>query len=193
MSQNLIFLRIALVLAALAVAVSIPTSVSAQTDPARSVVEGYIAAQHRLDWKAAASYIAPTDLAEFKKTFQSIFAGIPGPIDTTILRPASFGKRNAADIASADSVAYFAGIFTTVFELYPVMRDMAGTSENKVLGSVNEGDTLKHFLCRVNARVQQESISNIEVISLQKAGGKWYVMIKRSMEQMANLVRRSIR
>ncbi len=193
MSLYQMLTRQALIFAIVAVMSIMSASVSAQSDPARSVVEGYIAAQHRLDWKAAASYIAPTDLAEFKKTFQSIFAGIPGTIDTTILRPASFGKRNAADIASADSVSYFAGIFTTVFELYPVMRDMASTSENKVLGSVNEGDTLKHFLCRVNAKVQQETISNVEVISLYKSGGKWYVMVKRSMEQMANLVRRSIR
>ena len=193
MSKYLTSFRHTLLFAALAVVMSIPASASAQSDPARSVVEGYIAAQHRLDWKAAASYIAPTDLAEFKKTFQSIFAGIPGQVDTTILRPASFGKKAAADIASADSVSYFAGIFTTVFELYPVMRDMASTSSNTVLGSVNEGDTLKHFLCRVNAKVQQETISNIEVISLYKSGGKWYVMVKRSVEQMANLVRRSIR
>lgn len=193
MSQNLISLRKALVFAALAVVMTIPASVSAQSDPARSVVEGYIAAQHRLDWKAAASYIAPTDLAEFKKTFQSIFAGIPGPIDTTILRPASFGKRNAADIASADSVSYFAGIFTTIFDLYPVMGEMATTATDSILGSVNEGDTLKHFLCRVNAKLQQEKISNIEVVSLQKIGGKWFVIAKRSIEQMANLMRRSIR
>lgn len=193
MSQNLISLRKVLVFAALAVVMTIPASVSAQSDPARSVVEGYIAAQHRLDWKAAASYIAPTDLAEFKKTFQSIFAGIPGPIDTTILRPASFGKRNAADIASADSVSYFAGIFTTIFDLYPVMGEMATTATDSILGSVNEGDTLKHFLCRVNAKLQQEKISNIEVVSLQKIGGKWFVIAKRSIEQMANLMRRSIR
>lgn len=193
MSKYLNSRRQALVFAALAMVIFIPALASSQSDPARSVVEGYIAAQHRLDWKAVANYIAPTDLAEFKKTFQSIFAGIPGPVDTTILRPASFGKKTAADIASADSVSYFAGIFTTVFDLYPVMRDMASTSGNTVLGSVNEGDTLKHFLCRVNAKVQQESISNIEVISLQKIGGKWYVVVKRSMEQMANLVRRSIR
>ncbi len=193
MSQNLISLRKALVFAALAVVMTIPASVSAQSDPARSVVEGYIAAQHRLDWKAAASYIAPTDLAEFKKTFQSIFAGIPGPIDTTILRPASFGKRNAAEIASADSVSYFAGIFTTIFDLYPVMGEMATTATDSILGSVNEGDTLKHFLCRVNAKLQQEKISNIEVVSLQKIGGKWFVIAKRSIEQMANLMRRSIR
>ncbi len=193
MSQYLIPFRKALVFVALAVLISIPAAASAQSDPARSVVEGYIAAQHRLDWKAAASYIAPADLAEFKRLFQSIFAGIPGPIDTTILRPASFGKKTAAEIASADSIAYFAGVFTTIFDLYPVMREMATTASDSILGSVNEGENMRHFLCRVNTTAQKEKISNIEVVSLQKIGGKWFVMAKRSIEQMANLMRRSIR
>lgn len=171
----------------------ITAKAQAQSDPARAVVEGYVAAQHRLDWKTVASYISPADLSDFKKTFQSIFSSIPGPIDTTILRPFSFGKKSSAEIASADSVSYFAGVYSTVFALYPVMRDMATTARDSILGSVNEGDSMKHFVCRVTATAQKENLSNIEVVSVQKIGGKWYVMTKRSMEQMANLMRRAIK
>lgn len=166
---------------------------NAQTDPARTLVDTYIAAQHGMQWRTVAACIAPGEIGDFKRLFKSIFAAVPGPIDTTILRPASFGKQTATEIVNADSVSYFCGVFTTVFDLYPVMKEMATTASNTVLGSVNEGDDMKHFVCRVNVKAQQENVSNIEVVTLRKVNGKWYVAAKRSMEQMAALLKKSFR
>lgn len=193
MSQYLVATRKVALLVALAILTCLSSMTLAQSDPTRTIVENYLSAQRSLNWKAAASYIAPTDLAEFKKSCQAVFSGIPGLIDTTILRPTSFGKRTSAEIASADSVSYYAGIYTTVFELYPVMQEMFTNANNTILGSVNEGDTLKHFTCRAKTTAQQEKVNNIEIVTLQKVGGKWYVMAKRSLEQMVGLLRRSIR
>lgn len=193
MSLYFVALRKVSLLVPLAVLTCLSSMTLAQSDPTRTIVENYLAAQHKLDWKSAASYVAPAELAEFKKNCQAILSGIPGTIDTTIIRPSSFGKRTASEIASADSVSYYAGIYTTVFELYPVMREMFTNANNTILGSVNEGDTLRHFTCRAKTTAQQEKVNNIEIITLQKVGGKWYVMAKRSLEQMVGLLRRSIR
>lgn len=193
MSQYFIALRRVSLLVALAILTSLSSMTLAQSDPTRTLVENYLTAQRSLNWKSAASLIAPADLAAFKKDCQAVLSGIPGQIDTTILRPASFGKKAATEIASTDSVAYYAGIYTTIFELYPVMREMFTNANNTILGSVNEGDTLKHFTCRAKTTAQKEKVNNIEIITLQKIGGKWYVMAKRSLEQMVGLLRRSIR
>ncbi len=183
---------VALIMAAVIIA-PIASIAMAQADAPRAVVDRYVTAQRRLDWKVVATCVSPAELSEFKKLFRSILDVIPGPIDTTIFRPSSFGKRTSAEIASADSVNYFAGIFATIFDLYPVMREMAANGSDTVLGSVNEGSEMMHFVCRVNVPMQKERISNIEVITLRKTNGKWYVVIKRSMEQMASLMRRSIK
>lgn len=166
---------------------------SAQTDPARAVVEGYISAQHKLDWKTVATYFEPGDLSDFKQMFQGIFSSVSNQLDTSVVKPSYFGKKSLSELPSTDSISYFAGIFTMMFELYPQMREMAVSAADTVLGSVSEGADMKHFVCRVNVAVQQDKISNIEVVSVRKVGTKWYVMGKRSMEQMATLLKRTIR
>ncbi|MGB5106947.1 MAG: hypothetical protein WBP42_09575 [Candidatus Zixiibacteriota bacterium] len=166
---------------------------SAQSDPARATVEGYVSAQHKLDWTTVASYFEPADLAEFKQMFQGILAGVAAQLDTSVVKPSYFGKKSLSELPAVDSVTYFAGIFKMMFELYPQMREMATSASDTVLGSVNEGDDMKHFVCRVKVKVQQENMSNIEVVSAHKVGSKWYIMGKRSMEQMATLLKRTMR
>lgn len=177
----------------LSVVVSGLNVASAQTDPARAVVQGYVSAQHKLDWRTVASYLDPADLSEFKQMFQGILNSVATKIDTSVVKPSYFGKKSLSEISTADSITYFGGIFAMMFDLYPQMREMAVTANDTILGGVNEGSDMKHFVCRVKVKVQQENMSNIEVVSVHKVGANWYVMGKRSMEQMATLLKRTIR
>lgn len=165
----------------------------AQTDPARATVESYLAAQHKGDWKAFVGAFDPQDISTFKYNFVSSYGARIAQMDTTVLKPSYFGVRSLTDLGSVDSVTYVAGIFRMILDVMPPLREMMMGAKETILGSVDEGTDLKHFVLRVRASVQNEAVSNIEVVSVRKVGTQWRVVGKRNMEQMTNLLKRIIR
>jgi len=165
----------------------------AQSDSARAAVESYLAAQHKGDWKAFVGSFDPQDISTFKYNFVSSYGARMAQMDTTVLRPSYFGVRSLSDLGSVDSVTYVAGVFRMILDVMPPLREMMMGARETILGSVDEGADLKHFVLRVKASVQNEAISNIEVISVRKVGTQWRVVGKRNMEQMTSLLKRIIR
>lgn len=168
------------------------SQIQAQSDPARAVVESYLAAQHKSEWKTSAGLIDPQDLSNFKAQFQAIFSKSPDMIDTTVLRPSYFGVKSISELGSVDSVTYAAGVFNLIFTQMPTLKTMLTTAQDNILGSVNEGADLKHFVMRVNVAMPQEKLSNIEVVTVKKVGSQWRISAKRNLEQMTSLFRRMI-
>ncbi len=180
-------------LAALLLLGSTANDLHAQSDPARAAVESYLAAQHAGDWKTFIGYFDPQDISTFKNSFVSTYGARVAQMDTTVLRPSYFGIRTLSELDQVDSVTYVAGIFRMMIDVMPPLREMLMTAKETILGSIDEGATLKHFVLRVNATVQNEAVSNVEVVSVRKVGTQWRVVSKRNVEQMTNLLKRIIR
>lgn len=192
MSRNFNFLRYFLA-SVLAVLTMLSATASAQSDPARAAVESFLAAQHKGDWKAFVGHFDPQDISKFRADFGKNYGGMIPQMDTTVLRPSYFGVKSLGEIASVDSITYVAAIFRTILDVMPPLRDMMMTAKETILGSVDEGADTKHFVMRVKVTVQNEALSNIEVVSVRKVGSQWRIVGKRNMEQMANLLKRIIR
>lgn len=181
------------VLAVLLLLGCITVDLHAQSDPARAAVESYLAAQHKGDWTAFVGAFDPQDISTFKYNFVTTYGGRITQMDTTVLRPSYFGVRSLSDLGKVDSVTYVAGVFRMILDVMPPLREMMMGAKETILGSVDEGADLKHFVLRVKASVQNEAVSNIEVVTVRKVGTQWRVVGKRNMEQMTNLLKRIIR
>ena len=66
------------------------------------------------------------------------------------------------------------------------MRAILASTEVTVLGHVMEGDSTAHVVYRMKMNFGGQSLDQVQVMPLQRAGGEWRVLLTGSLAGMMN-------
>lgn len=136
---------------------------------AEAVVGAYADAFARGDREAAAQMLDPDELAAFVGALRRLGAlgeDLPFAVDP--------------DAAPAQA---FAGFLDAVMGAEPLMGEALSTLRTEVLGSVPEGDSLRHVVVRSRFALGGEEAGGVEVTTARWAGGRWAVTFDEKMRQ----------
>src|SRR5262249_14665099 len=71
----------------------------------------------------------------------------------------------------------------------PLKKAMAGSSATP-LGVVREGDDLAHVVCRMAVRLDEGSVTQVNVVTLKRHGDGWKMLLTTDLEKLAAGLRR---
>jgi hypothetical protein len=129
------------------------------------------------DWIAAADTFDPAAL----KQFRDMLAPILDAGDGAGMLTAFFGPEQTPDsLKTMSDQAFFAGLISSM------MRTSGGTLEGQdVVGGVAEGPARMHMVVRTKAAAMGITITQMEVVTLNKTAEGWRLALSGKMEGMA--------
>ena len=133
------------------------------------------------EWAAAADAFDPAAL----KQFREMLAPLLESDDSASVMAMFFGDDvSAASLKSMSDQAFFAGLMSTI------MQTSGGRLESQdVLGGVAEGPDRMHMVVRSKAAAMGLSITQMEVVTLNKTPQGWRLALSGKMEGMAQALR----
>jgi hypothetical protein len=129
------------------------------------------------EWVAAADTFDPAALKQFRDMLAPILDAGDGAGMLTMF----FGPEQTPDSLKAMSdQAFFAGLISSM------MRTSGGTLEGQdVVGGVAEGPARMHMVVRSKAAAMGITITQMEVVTLNKTAQGWRLALSGKMEGMA--------
>lgn len=186
---------------AVVIAVSIPAARAAEPVKEPKIVEPtppgerpeevahtYIRAMADLHLNVVADTMHPSALEAFQKILiriSDLVASAPAdrkPPERVI--QALFGEQGPAGVKSGAPRDVFVRFMNNLTTFVPQIREMTAGSEYQVLGHVDEGDRA-HVVFRATLRRGASELTKMEVLSLQRDGGTWKVLLT---DDLADLV-----
>lgn len=142
------------------------------------------------DFKAAAAFFDPPALTEFRDSL-GIINEAPATAQQQF-REAFFGAGATAEsIAKLTDQEFFASFLRTALsqakELGRVNFDGM-----EILGEVMEGPDLAHVVTRNTVSVGDMEIEGMEVVSCQKRGDEWKLLVSSQMKSLAHQIRAAL-
>ncbi|WP_242107002.1 hypothetical protein [Luteimonas aquatica] len=133
------------------------------------------------DWKGAAALFDEDALKRFRGMLQPVVdaasaSGQPGA-------NALFDGADPASLKQAGDAEFFAAFMGGMMARLSSMG--GGISASQILGSVPEGEDLRHVVTRTSATAMGIGITKMEVVSLRRRGGAWKVLLNGEIEGMA--------
>ena len=62
----------------------------------------------------------------------------------------------------------------------------------EVLGSVPEGDSLRHVVTRTHIRMGEMTMEAMEIISFKKMGDRWGILMQGRIKGMAQQIKKAL-
>lgn len=155
----------------------------APADSPEAVVVAMNEAMAKGDWKASATWFDPKALKDFRAMLAPVLDAVPNGQGGSMIAML-FDAESADSLKRASDAEYFASFIAGT------MR-MSGSEleSNEIIGSVAEGDDLRHVVTRSTASAQGVRITNMEVISLRKTPQGWRVLLKGDMTGMVETLK----
>ncbi|MDO5609311.1 MAG: hypothetical protein Q4G62_00770 [Pseudomonadota bacterium] len=150
------------------------------TDTPEAVVAAMNASMAVADWQAAAAWFDPQALQDFRAMLAPLVDAVPDAQQSVILAML-FAGSSAEDLKRASDAEFFASFMAAM---------MRGKLEdNDIIGSVAEGDELRHVVTRATASAEGVRITKMEVVSLRKTPHGWRAMLKGDMTGMVEALK----
>ena len=171
-----------------ALALTLFACASSYATEATDIVEKYAAAIRIQNFAVAAGFVKPKDLADFKSAFMPIYAaeqkeGVRGFLDAT------FGEKAKPEEATgAEPAVFFERVMRFVVNLSDIQGKHLDVVETRVLGEVAEGLSIVHVVVRNELKLGTTRSSRVEVISAEKEGGAWKVLLPEKLRMMGNMM-----
>lgn len=136
------------------------------------------------DWKGAAALFDDGALKSFRGMLQPI-ADAASASDQEA-GAALFGGIKPEALKQASDAEFFAMFMGNMMSRLSSLGGGLGPSQ--VIGSVAEGEDLRHVVTRTNAKAMGISITKMEVVSMRRHGDTWKVLLNGEMEGMAKAI-----
>ncbi len=129
------------------------------------------------DWSAASETFDPAALKQFRDMLAPMLEAGDGAGVLVML----FGPEQTLDsLKTMSDQAFFAGLISSM------MRTSGGTLEGQdVVGGVAEGPARMHMVVRSKAAARGITITQMEVVNLNKTAEGWRLALSGKMEGMA--------
>lgn len=133
------------------------------------------------DWAAAADVFDPAALKQFREMLAPLLESDDGVGAMAMF----FGDdRSAESLKSMSDQAFFAGMMASI------MKTSGGTLQGQdVLGGVAEGPDRMHMVVRSKAAAMGMTITQMEVVTLNKTPQGWRLALSGQMEGMAQALK----
>ncbi|MDT0633232.1 hypothetical protein RQM47_00565 [Rubrivirga sp. S365] len=159
--------------AALLLAFAAPAAAQDAATPgaggAEAVVGEYVRAFTGGDYVAAARLLDPDELEEFM--------GLMGALS-------ELDETGAFDVdPDATPPEAFAEFLSALTGAEPLVGEAIESARGRVVGSVAEGDSLRHVVVRTQAEVMGTDIDGVELTTAQWTGDRWVVTFDAKMQQ----------
>ena len=162
-------------LALLAVLAATPLAAQ-DTAPAVDAARAYMDAFAAEDWRAAAERVDRDDLAQLQP-FVALIGGI------ALDDPDFQGAEPPSD--PVDAFAWFMDVMT---DELPMLGDMMGTAQGRVLGAVAETDSLVHVVQRSTVDMMGAEVSQVDVVSVRLSpDGAWRVALGGQLDAFSQM------
>jgi len=136
------------------------------------------------DWPGAAETFDPAALKQFRGFFGA--GGEASPMAPML--QALFGIADAKSLDKLDDTAFFAGFLQSMMGR---MGGMVALGGQQILGGVPEGDGRVHLVARTSAEAMGLTMTNMEVVTLNRTPRGWRLALSGQMEGMAALFRKA--
>lgn len=137
------------------------------------------------DWAGAAETFDPAALKQFRGMFGA------GGGETSPMAPmlqALLGMADGKSLDALDDRAFFAGFLKAMMGR---MGGVVALRGQEILGGVPEGGDRIHLVARTRAEVMGLTMTNMEVVTLNRTSHGWRLALSGGMEGMATLFRKA--
>lgn len=159
------------------------------TEKPEEVAHTYIRAMADLHLNVVADSMHPSALASFQNLLTRIASGIEAaPADRkppAEMVSALFGENGLAKVKSDPAREVFVRFMNNLATFVPQIREMTGGSEYQVIGHVDEGD-FAHVVFRATLKRGEISMTKMEVLTLQRDGDSWKVLLTDELATMVS-------
>jgi hypothetical protein len=160
---------------------ALPSRAAAQDTP-EAVVQRYYETFRAGDFAANAALMHPEALEELKTTLTGM-AALPGATEDAEFRE-MFGVSSIEEMRALPAAVLFERVLRN--QLEGEMRAILASTQITILGHVMEGDTTAHVVYRMRMDFGGQSLDQVQVMPLQRAGGEWRVLLTGSLAGMMN-------
>ena len=160
---------------------ALPLRAGAQETP-EAVVQRYYETFRSGDFAANAALMHPAALEELKTTLTGM-AALPGATENAEFRE-MFGVSSIEEMRALAPAVLFERVLRN--QLEGEMRAILASTEISILGHVMEGDTTAHVVYRMRMNFGGQSLDQVQVMPLQRAGAEWRVLLTGSLAGMMN-------
>lgn len=160
-------------------ACALPSRAPAQDTP-EAVVQRYYETFRAGDFAANAALMHPEALEELKTTLTGM-AALPGATEDAEFRE-MFGVSSIEEMRALPAAVLFERVLRN--QLEGEMRAILASTGVTILGHVMEGDTTAHVVYRMRMDFGGQSLDQVQVMPLQRAGGEWRVLLTGSLAGM---------
>ena len=159
------------------------STLPAQAETPRQVAEQILEATRTTNWGRAASLMHPAALKELRTLFDPILT-LENETGAT-LRHQLFGFATLKEATQASDSTVYSQLMNAVMAQQAGMDDAVRSAKFHYIGTVEEGRDTAHVLGRMSMSVQSIPFSQIEVISVVRAGATWRGLLKGELKAMA--------
>jgi len=158
------------------------------------VVAASMEAARREDWKGYADLVHPQSLQDYKSMWLPVLqaAAKEGPDKHSDLL-ALFDK--ATDLKSVIALMpkeFFISSMKGMATQTTIPKQDTAQTDEKILGTVREGDDLAHVVVRTRAKYLGTEINRVDVVTLKRSDSEWRIMLPEAVRVMAETFRSSL-
>lgn len=155
------------------------------TKPAEAVADEYLRGIEAMAWRATAQRIHPDALAELRELLEILVEGDR----SGVLLDALSGRRSADELFELDVGSLFVSVMGTLRRRSPGIVNAMSARRTDVLGTVAEGDTLRHVVYRLQWDLSGAT-AEMKVVTLARdARDRWRVLRAPELESIRPALR----
>jgi len=157
-----------------------PTSL--QSGP-EAAAQAWFDASQQQDWKRAAAVVDLNALVTFRNDMlPMLMSAKKGKSRDDVL--AMFQVKSLSELSQLEPRTFFARLMQSSAEQHPDVADAMKQATVVFVGSVEESPDLTHLVYRFKTQMDSLTSSSVQVISVRRTAGRWYVLLTGEMKGM---------
>lgn len=155
-----------------------------------AISRSYLEMLKQKQWSEIATLYDPKALSDFREMMAFIYE-MPDEVSSKVL-PSLFGPGSTKESIKSMSDLQFFSSFLQGIMAQAAQVGQLDFKKIDILGSVSEGDSLRHVVTRTYASIGDIDMESMEVISFRKSDDKWRIMMQGKMKGMAQHIRKAL-
>jgi hypothetical protein len=158
------------------------------------VVAASMEAARKGDWGGYADLVHPESLQDYKGMWLPVLqaAAKEGPEKQADLLALFDGATELKSVLALKPKEFFVSSMKGMAAQTTVPKQDTAKADEKILGTVREGDDLAHVLIRTRAKYQQTDVNRIEVVTVKRSDSEWRIVLPEAVRVMAEAFRRGL-
>lgn len=186
--------KIVFIVFSLLILTSLTSLVTAQEKAKGDVetaVNEYFGFFHGGDWASAATKMHPSALIEFKNIFTDIFDNLPAGQNKSQGLQMLFQLDSTSQLHAMDPTRAFVTFMSSMATINPMMLEMMTSMKVEFVGSVPEGEDVRHCVIRTSMNTQGNDFSAMEVATFKKHEGEWRALLTGDLKNIGQMFRQT--